>query len=154
MDHVWRAVLADIPTNKQTGARVRSCWLAYPRVHLLYIGTVTCYQCSTVVVRSCMLLLASLLNFAGFSTAAAVIPEGVNAVVGLLACCCRLSFHYFCKRFLLLLASMYCVGCPVVAFIPAVACVLAVVGGHSITLSTLLLLFCWRHYCCFRYCSC
>ncbi len=69
------------------------------------------------------MLLASLLNVAGFSTtAAAVISDvkrnGVHVVAGLPACCCRLNY------FVALSASLHVWG-HVVALIPAVAGVAA-----------------------------
>ncbi len=69
-----------------------------------------CYYCSSCEVL--LLLLASLLNVVGFPTAAAVIPD-VNGV-------------------LLQASLIYCFGGPVVAFIPTVAGVLAVVSSHAI----------------------
>jgi hypothetical protein len=68
---------------------------------------------------------------------AAVITDvnGVPAVVGLSACCCWLTTFvriFSCRP--------YCVGSPVVAFIPDVACGPAVVAVMILLLSFLLLL--------------
>ncbi len=85
------------------------------------------------------LLLTSLVNVAGFSTAAAVIPDvnGVHAVVGLLACCCWL--HY-CRKHPCFWWRPYCSGGPVVAFIPAIACVHAIVVGPGHAIAVILAL--------------
>jgi hypothetical protein len=74
----------------------------------------------------------------------AVFPDvnGVSAVVGLPACCCWL--HYFCKH-LCFCWHPYCVGGPVVAFIPDVACV------HTIVV---ILACCWSHCYCLHHCCC
>ncbi len=47
----------------------------------------------------------------------------------------------------------YCVGGPVVAFIPAVACFPAVVSGHDIAV-ILKVACCWRYCCCLCHCCC
>ncbi len=54
----------------------------------------------------------------------------VSASVGLPPCCRRL--HCFCKH-LCFWRRPYCVGGPVVALIPAVACFSAIVSSHDIT---------------------
>ncbi len=85
------------------------------------------------------------------STVVAGLPSAADAVMFLLSqllwpppCCCRL--HWFCK-------DPCCVGCPVVAFIPAVACVPADVSGHDIAV-ILNLACCWRYCCCLCHCCC
>ncbi len=67
--------------------------------------------------------------------AAAVISD-VNSVP---AYCSQL--HYFCKN-PCFCCCLYCVGGPVVAFIPAVACFPAVVNGHDIAV-ILAVTCCW-----------
>ncbi len=83
-----------------------------------------------------LLLLTALLSDSGGPAAVdihdfAIVP----AVVGLTAGCCRLQYILihpcFCWR-------PYCVGRPVVAFIPAV------VGSHAFAVS-LAVAGCWRH---------
>ncbi len=68
----------------------------------------------------------------------------VLAVVGLPAGSCRLQYILvhpcFCLR-------SYCVGRPVVAFIPAV------VGSHAFAV-ILAVAYCWRHCCCLHSCYC
>ncbi len=56
-----------------------------------------------------------------------VIFNGVPVVVGLPAC----WLHYLCKNSCFFWHP-WCIGCPVVAFTPAVACIPAVVSNHDI----------------------
>ncbi len=73
----------------------------------------------------------------------------VSAAVGLSPCCSRLRLckhPCFCWR-------PYCVGGPVVAFIPAVPCFSAVVSGHD-DVVILNVACCWRYCCCLSHCYC
>ncbi len=78
-------------------------------------------------------------------------PSAVDAVMFLYSllllashkCCCRL--HCFSKHHCFW-CHPYCVGSHVVAFIPAVACVPAVVSGHDI--AVVLNVACCCRYCC------
>ncbi len=68
----------------------------------------------------------------------------VSAAVGLPPCCCRIHslFKHPCVSW-----RPYSVGGPVVAFIPAVACVTAVVSDHDIAV-ILNVACCWCYCCC------
>ncbi len=74
----------------------------------------------------------------------------VSAAVGLPPCCCRLNC--FCKHPCFWWRS-YFVGGPVVAFLPAVACIPADVSSHDIAV-IINVVCCW-HYCCWLcHCCC
>ncbi len=73
----------------------------------------------------------------------------VSAAVGLSPCCSRLRLcrhPCFCWR-------PYCVGGPVVVFIPAVPCFSAVVSGHDDAV-ILNVACCWLYCCCLCHCYC
>jgi hypothetical protein len=72
----------------------------------------------------------------------------LTSVVGLPASCCGL--HYFCNHIRFCWRA-YCDGRPVIAFIPAVACISAVEVSHAIAV-ILAVAYCRRHYCCFHPC--